>query len=48
MEVPVLSRIQRMEPSLATLLLVTLGAVAVVGLVAAVTAPSSVLVGESQ
>ena len=37
-----------MEPSLATLLLVTLGAVAVVGLVAAVTAPSSVLVGESQ
>ena len=37
-----------MEPSLATLLLILIGAVAVIGLVAAITAPSGVLVGESQ
>ena len=37
-----------MEPSLATLLLLIVGAVAVVGLVAAITAPPSILVGESQ
>lgn len=48
MAFPVFGRIREMEPSLATLLLLTIGAVAVVGLAAAVTAPSSVLVGESQ
>jgi len=37
-----------MEPSLATLLLVTLGAIAIVGLLAAATAPVGLLVGDTQ
>lgn len=36
-----------MEPSLATLLLLTLGAIAVIGLFFALTAPSDVLLGDS-
>jgi hypothetical protein len=37
-----------MEPSLATLLLVTVGVIAVLGLILAMTAPVSVLAGDSQ
>ncbi len=48
MEIPLLGRIRKMEPSLATLLLVIVGAVAVVGLVVAMTAPVGVLVGDTQ
>lgn len=48
MEVPIYDRIRRMEPSLATLLILTVGAIAAVGLIAAITAPSGVLVGDSQ
>ena len=48
MEVPLLGRIRKMEPSLATLLILTLGAVAVIGLVAAITSPVGLLVGETQ
>ncbi|MGQ0796691.1 MAG: hypothetical protein ACT4OI_02325, partial [Methanobacteriota archaeon] len=48
MDTPVLTRIRRMEPSLATLLIVTVGAVAVVGLIAAATSPVGLLVGDTQ
>jgi hypothetical protein len=48
MRIPLLSRIRKMEPSLATLLLVTVGAIAVVGLLMAITAPTGVLIGETQ
>ncbi|MGQ0798361.1 MAG: hypothetical protein ACT4OI_10950 [Methanobacteriota archaeon] len=48
MDTPVLTRIRRMEPSLATLLIVTVGAVAVVGLIAAATSPIGLLVGDTQ
>ncbi|HLE53830.1 MAG TPA: hypothetical protein VI999_01125 [Thermoplasmata archaeon] len=48
MELPVLSRIRKMEPSLATLLILMVGAIAVIGLVTAVTAPVSDLLGDSQ
>ena len=48
MEVPIYDRIRRMEPSLATLLILTVGAIAAVGLIAVITAPSAVLVGDSQ
>ena len=47
MSVPIFDRIRRMEPSLATLLLLTLGAIAAIGLFAAVTAPVNVLLGDS-
>jgi len=48
MTTPVLTRIRRMEPSLATLLVVTVGAVAVVGLIAAATTPVGALIGDTQ
>ncbi len=48
MEIPIVSRLMRMEPSLVVLLLITIGAVAAVGLVAALTVPVGVLVGDSQ
>ena len=48
MEVPIFNRIRRMEPSLATLLLVTVGAIAAVGLMAVITAPVGLLVGDTQ
>ena len=47
MTVPFLDRLRRMEPSLATLLIVTLGAIAAIGLFFALTAPPSVLLGDS-
>jgi hypothetical protein len=47
-ETPVLTRLRKMEPSLATLLIVTVGAVAVVGLLAAATAPVGSLIGDTQ
>ena len=40
--------IRKMEPSLATLLILTVGAVAVVGLLLAITAPTGLLVGDTQ
>ena len=48
MEIPLLSRIRKMEPSLATLLLVVVGAIAVVGLLMAITAPTEELIGDTQ
>jgi len=48
MEIPIINRIRRMEPSLATLLILTVGAIAVIGLVAAITAPVTDLVGDTQ
>jgi len=47
MSVPFFDRVRRMEPSLATLLLLTLGAIAAIGLFFALTAPASVLLGDS-
>ena len=47
MEIPIVSRLMRMEPSLAVLLVVTIGAVAIVGFVAVVTTPVGMLVGDS-
>ncbi len=48
MEVPIFDRIRRMEPSLAVLLIVLVGAIAAVGLLTAITAPPGILVGDSQ
>lgn len=48
MEIPFLSRIRKMEPSLATLLVVTVGAIAIVGLTLAITSPVGLLAGETQ
>jgi len=48
MEVPIVSRLMRMEPSLAVLLVVTIGAVAIVGFVAVVTTPVGILVGDER
>lgn len=48
MEIPIWSRIRKMEPSLATLLLVLVGAIAIAGLVLAITAPTGALVGDTQ
>lgn len=48
MELPIYNRIRRMEPSLATLLILMVGTVAVIGLVAAISAPLSLLVGDTQ
>lgn len=42
------ARIRKMEPSLATLLIVVIGAIAVIGLVIAITAPVGLLVGDTQ
>jgi len=46
--VPIVTRIRNMEPSLATLLILTAGAVAVVGLAMALTSPAGILVGDTQ
>ncbi len=48
MEMPIVTRIRKMEPSLATLLILTVGAVAVIGLVAALSVPAGMLVGDTQ
>src|SRR3990172_8070483 len=48
MRAPFATTIRKMEPSLATLLILTVGAVAVVGLLLAVTAPTGLLVGDTQ
>jgi len=47
-DIPIWSRVRRMEPSLATLLIVIVGVIALVGLAMAVTAPTGVLVGDTQ
>lgn len=47
MQIPIFTRLARMEPSLVVLLLVTIGAVAIVGFIAVVTTPVGVLVGDS-
>ncbi len=48
MEIPLLGRIRKMEPSLMVLLIVIIGAIAVVGLIVAITAPVGILVGDTQ
>lgn len=47
MGVPIVTRIRQMEPSLATLLILTVGAIAAMGLLLALTAPVSDLLGSS-
>lgn len=47
MEIPIYSRLRRMEPSLVTLVLIVVGAAALVGLSAAMSAPIGDLLGES-
>jgi len=44
---PIYGRLRRMEPSLATLVLIVVGAIASVGLSAAMSAPIGDLLGES-
>ena len=48
MDFPIFNRLRKMEPSLATLLIVFVGGVAVVGLIVSITAPVGQLVGDTQ
>jgi len=46
MEIPIYSRLRKMEPSLATLFLIVVGAVAIIGFFAAVSSPVGDLLGQ--
>lgn len=48
MEFPLLNRFRKMEPSLATLLIVVVGAIGLIGVAVAATAPIGTLVGDTQ